>query len=207
MGLVFAWSKALATGMPAAFTRLKVRFRLCPRSESETIRSRFWNVTWTPTTSLYSHHREGGVANRIRRTQERFGRGKRRSGPREKCIATKPMSTRVSGRQKSIIPSLRSTTRPHKAVNLKSGFSAMLIVAALSGEAVAAGAKSRAPQAFAASHRVVLCIGAIKALIAVASARDQLSRFQLGQLILHRLKRETAQAGPAPAHTAPALGS
>ncbi len=40
----------------------------------------------------------------------------------------------------------------------------------------------------------VLRVGAVKAVITVASTGNEMRRFQLGQLILHRLQREIAQA-------------
>jgi hypothetical protein len=44
----------------------------------------------------------------------------------------------------------------------------------------------------------VLCVSPVKALIAVAPAGDQMSGLQLGQLILHGLEREMAQARELP---------
>ena len=44
----------------------------------------------------------------------------------------------------------------------------------------------------------VLRIGTVKAVVAVAPAGDQTSRFQFRQLVLNGLKREIAQAGEFP---------
>ena len=47
----------------------------------------------------------------------------------------------------------------------------------------------------------MLGIGAIKAVVSIAPADDETSRFHLGQLILHGLERQSAQAREFPKRT------